>query len=253
MFSSRNRRRLVAGLVVAGVTMAMAAPALSEALVVRSVGPSAKLYPPGRSLGDAATVTLKANDQLTLLDGRGTRTLKGPGTFNLASDATASAGATSRFAALVNARSTQRARIGAVRSMGMVAPHSPNIWYVDAARGGAMCVADPASVTLWRADTNAAATLKLAGAGGATASVAFGKGQSAAPWPASLPISNGAHYALSWSGNAQPSTIHFALLGGNTEGLEGTAAALIRNGCEAQLDLLVDVMSIPETGAAPRG
>jgi hypothetical protein len=57
---------------------------------------------------------------------------------------------------------------------------------------------------------------------------------------------------LSWTGAPQ-TTVRFALLGASAAGLEDTAAALIRNGCEAQLNLLVDVMSLPETGAAPQG
>jgi hypothetical protein len=247
MFSSRNRLALTAAI---GWAAMAAGAAHADALVVRSIGPSAKLYPPGKSVSDQATLTLAATDQVTLLDGQGTRTLKGPGTFNLASAAGA-AQAPSRFAALMNARSTQHARIGAVRGA-TVPRHSPNIWYVDASRGGPMCVVDASSVTLWRAEGSADALLTVKGPGGAKVDVAFAKGETAAAWPASLPVARGAQYALSWAG--KPSTsIRFALLGASAGGLEDTASALIRNGCSAQLDLLVDVMSLPDTSAAPQG
>jgi hypothetical protein len=250
MFSSRNRLALAAA---AGLMAMATGAANAESIVVRSIGPSAKLYPPGKSVADTATLKLAANDQVTLLDGRGTRTLKGPGTFSLATAGAASDTAGTRFAALVDARSTQRARIGAVRSVGMSAPHSPSIWYIDASRSGPVCVADPTALTLWRSDISSDATLTIKGPTGTTATVSFASGQSATAWPAALPISAGRQYALSWTGAPQTTSIRFALLGANAAGIENTASALIRNGCDAQLDLLVDVMSLPETGGAPQG
>ena len=244
MFWSRNRLALAAAI---GCAALATGAANADTLVVRASGPSAKRYPPGTSIKDNATLTLAASDQLTLLDGQGTRTLKGPGTFNLASSAAAQE--SSRFAALIGARSTQHARVGAVRSS---APRSPNIWYVDTARSGAMCVADPSAVTLWRANSADAGTLTIKGAGGTSATVGFESGAASAAWPASLPIAGSASYTLSWNGKPGNS-IRFALIATGATGLEDTAASLIRNGCSAQLDLLVDVMSLPDTSAQPKG
>ena len=248
MFSSRNRLALAA--VVAVATIAAGA-AHAESIVVRSIGPSAKLYPPGRSLADNATLALAANDQVTLLDGRGTRTLKGPGNFSLATAGQAADSAGTRFAALVDAHSAQRARVGAVRGLSAGPRHSPNIWYVDTSRNGAVCVADPTALTLWRADASSAATLTVKG-GGASATVSFASGQAAAAWPATLPVAGSAQYTLGWSGGPS-SAIRFALLGDDAQGIENTASALIRNGCDAQLDLLVNVMSLPDTSGTPQG
>ncbi|MBV9840826.1 MAG: hypothetical protein JOY99_04685 [Sphingomonadaceae bacterium] len=232
--------------------MLVGGAAYAQSIVVRSIGPSAKLYPPGRSIADNATLTLAANDQITLLDGRGTRTLKGPGAFSLAAAGQAGDSAGTRFAALVDARSTQRARVGAVRGMSAGPRHSPNIWYVDTSRSGAVCVADPSALTLWRADASSAGTMTVKG-GGQTATVSFGAGQSSAAWPSTLPVVAGAQYTLGWAGSPQANSIRFALLGDGAQGIENTASALIRNGCDTQLDLLVNVMSLPETGGGPQG
>ena len=40
--------------------MALSGPAFSKALVVRSAGPSAKAYPPGKALPDSAKISLQA-------------------------------------------------------------------------------------------------------------------------------------------------------------------------------------------------
>ncbi len=42
--------------------------------------------------------------------------------------------------------------------------------------------------------------------------------------------------------------LKFAVLGSNPQGLEDTAAALIKNGCQAQLDLLIETVAVPEGG-----
>ena len=60
-----------------------AASAAANVLVVRSSGSSAKAYPPGRSLPDNARIVLRRGDTLTVLDGNGTRVLRGAGTYSL--------------------------------------------------------------------------------------------------------------------------------------------------------------------------
>ena len=119
---------------------------MADILVVRSVGPSAKLYPLGKRLPDSTRITLKASDQLTLLDGRGTRELRGPGTFTAASASSAPA---QLAAASADGR---RARIGAVRGIETGPLRPPTIWHVDVAKGGNACVSPPNKVALWRAD-----------------------------------------------------------------------------------------------------
>lgn len=232
--------------------------ALAETLVVRSSGPSAKSYPPGKALPENQKIILRANDQIVILDGRGTRTLKGPGTF---SPSIASAQATdsrSTFAALVTERSERRSRIGAIRRVTVANPgatRSPNLWFVDMERSSNTCVPDPATVTLWRAEPAEPTTVTITRlSDGKSEAVNWERAQSSRAWPVSLPVTNGAEYRLSWPGAMQPTVLKFVVLGPNAQGgLENMAAALIKNGCDAQLDLLIETVAIPEPPAPPAG
>ena len=225
--------------------------ASAETLVVRSSGPSMKAYPPGKAISDSGRIVLKSNDQVVILDGRGTRTLKGPGTFSPVVSTSQPADLRATFADV----STRRARPGAVRGMvpaGPMAPKSPNIWFVDVGRSSTACVTDPTRVTLWRPDRGPNTTMTINGAAGTSATVRWASGETAQPWPAALPVKQGAEYRLTWPGGDEPTILKFAVLGPNPTGLEGMASALIKNGCDAQLDLLIETVAIPEA-STPAG
>ena len=55
----------------------------AAAIVVASSGPSARNFPAGKKLDDAASITLQAGDSVTVLDAKGTRVLRGAGTISL--------------------------------------------------------------------------------------------------------------------------------------------------------------------------
>ena len=246
-------RLLATGLAAALLT---ATPALAEVIVVKASGPSAGGYPAGRKLPDRSTLTLKAGDILTVLDGQGTRTLRGPGIFGTNAPPTAGSDTRSNFAALISPRAN-RARTGAIRNGAAEAPppRSPNLWYVDISQSTTACIADPGNVILWRPDNKADATVTASAKGGKSATIKFAAGASTAAWPAdALPVAEGASYSLTWAGAAKPSQIGFSLLTGQTEGLEGMAATLISRKCDAQLDLLVATVALPEPAPiAPTG
>lgn len=235
----------------------MGSPLAAETLVVRSSGPSAKSYPPGKALPETQKIVLKANDQVVILDGRGTRTLKGPGTFSATVSSAQATDSRSTFAALVSQRSERRARIGAVRGTTLANPgatRSPNLWFVDIERSSNICIADPASVTLWRGESADPAIVTVTRlADGKAATLSWDRGQSTRAWPAELPLTSGAEYRLSWQGATQPTMLKFAVLGPNPQGgLENMAAELIKHGCDAQLDLLIETVAVPEP-AKPAG
>ncbi|WP_380876974.1 hypothetical protein ACFB49_10950 [Sphingomonas sp. DBB INV C78] len=243
----------VAALVIA--TCGVGASAAT--LVVRSSGPSAKAYPAGKQLADNGQIALKAGDQVVILDSKGTRTLKGPGTFSPTVSSNQASDSRETFAQV----SSRRARPGATRGIPpqatAVAPastdaaRSPNIWFVDVERSATVCVADPAAVTLWRPEGGAAGTATLTNVGtGKAGTVQWTQGQSKAPWPASLPVSEGARYKVSWAGQAAPTELRFALLGAETAGLEDMASKLITKGCTAQLDMLIEMVAIPDSPAS---
>lgn len=244
--------RILAGCGGAALMLGALAPiaAQAETIVVRASGPSAKSYTPGKKLADNSMVTLKAGDVLTLLDGRGTRTLRGPGTFGATSTAQSGSDTRTSLATLLETKRVARARTGAVRGTAgaeALAPRSPNLWYADISQSSTVCVPDPANVRLWRPYASEAASVTITSkAGGAAAQVSFGAGEAVALWPASLPVSEGAAYQLSWQGLATPVSLSFSVMNAGAEGLESMASALISRKCDAQLNLLVETVALPD-------
>jgi hypothetical protein len=59
-------------------------------------------------------------------------------------------------------------------------------------------------------------------------------------WPSALPIANGASFSIAQSGVAVPTQVTFRTLAREPADLEGVASALIANGCQGQLDVLVE-------------
>ena len=232
---------LARGAVALGMAVALAAaPAWADSLVVRSSGPSAGSYAPSKKLAEGGSLQLKAGDVVTLLDAKGTRTLRGPGRFNVTAAAAVPASNVT-MAALLDTKRVRRARTGAVRGAigeAAAAAKRPNLWLVDVAQPGPLCVTDPAAVRLWRADAAKPAAVRISG-GGAEGSTTFAASEAIAAWPASLPVKDGAAYRIEAGGRS--TDIRFALLGTADGGIDGTASALIAKGCQAQLDLLVDM------------
>lgn len=242
-----KRRPQAAIAVLLGMTLA--GTAVAAPLVVRSAGPSAKSYPAGKSIPDDARIALKAGDTLVLLDGRGTRTLSGPGTFSATPAATAAASTGSTLNALVSGGTERRARIGAVRSVkgaDSSAPSNPNVWYVDIDRSSNMCVADTSTVTIWRQDAVAPATVTVTDSSGATGKIELAAGQPAEMWPASLPVTDGSQFKLSWAGAKAPTTLKFIVVKPSSPDLTDLAQSLIKAGCNAQLDMLIKTVALPD-------
>ena len=234
MASRMMRFGLVAAALVAGSAATSAA-----VLVVRSSGPSAGTYPPGKAIPESTTLKLRANDMIVLLDSRGTRTLKGPGSFSASAAAGPSATASN------NRRSSGIARIQAVRGGPTGATQGRNVWQADVERSGAVCVANPADLGLYRASSGKEADLVVTAADGKSAVVHFEPGQSIARWPAELAVASGAKYNV--KGGSAPATLEMKLLAPLPSGMEGTAQSFIRNDCQAQLDVLIDTFTAPSS------
>lgn len=212
--------------------------ALADVMILRATGPSSARYVAGRTLPDTARITLQANDQLVLLDVHGTRTLQGPGGFVAGAAVETSTSLTS----LASAHAERRARIGAVRNETVDAgpPRRPNIWFVDTAKPGPACVADPAGVILWRSDSEHAGTTTITGGGGATAKLDWIKGQTTQPWPSAIPVAADADYRLAGEGAMPAGTvIRFQLLQSPPADLQALAGTLVTHGCQGQLDVLI--------------
>jgi len=83
------RKAMLWGTVVA---LAFASTAgLANVVVVKSLGPSAKSYPPGKTLPETAKISLQGGDVVTVLGPASAQTLRGPGNFDAKQVALASA------------------------------------------------------------------------------------------------------------------------------------------------------------------
>lgn len=224
--------------IAASLLLAAATASSAAVLVVRSSGPSARNFPPGKSLDENGKIALKANDTIVVLDARGTRTLKGPGVVSPGGPAKA-AGAMSALTAATSA-GKGRARVGAVRSVGTGSAR-PNPWHVDVAKSSTVCVTSPAAPTFWRSDSTKSATMTLAGGRlNATRQLSWMAGQSTLDWPRDLPLADGVEYRLTWDGAPAPTRLQFRTLPTRPAALDETASSFIKNGCTAQLDRLVE-------------
>lgn len=225
-----NKRALI----LAGAALAaLSAPASGGVLVVRSAGPSAKAYPPGKTLPDNGSVALKAGDLLTVLVSSTRRTLRGPGNFTLAAPKSLAA---STF--------NPRSRFGAMRA-GEI-PASPSLWHVDVSQSGTFCVAGGERPQLWRPDAAEAATLSIVAPGGAGHEVPWAAGEDSLAWPPGLALGDG-EYRLAVGEGGEVSKLRFADIGALPEDPEAMAGAFIDKGCQTQLDLFIENMPAEES------
>jgi hypothetical protein len=212
---------------------AAAVPAVAGTVVAAS-GPSASRHPVGTKLADSASITLQSNDVVTILDARGTRVLRGPGTFPVAQ--TGGGARPSVYSALVSNRVTQRVRTGSVRTGATQQTIRPsNLWYVDIARPGTYCLVNPAAVRFWRATTGATETAELS-EGASRRQLSFSTTDMVAPLTGS--VEAGKTYDLRTRDGKVVGKYRFEQITAPSDDMEELALALIAKGCTEQLATL---------------
>jgi len=198
--------------------------AVANVVVVKSLGPSAKSYPPGKTLPASAKITLQGGDVVTILGPGAAKTLRGPGNFDAGQISLASAAG-------------QRGRFGALRAAEVA--HNPSIWDIDVTQSGKVCVSDGNKLQLWRPNTEADASVEVQSSDGSKQKLSWAAGKALAQWPTAMPVKSGEHYQIEWSGTGEKSSVDVVTVGAVPTDLVGTAQVLIENGCQNQLDLLV--------------
>jgi hypothetical protein len=234
-----------------GAEAAMADSAMAKAIVIKATGPSARAYTPGKSIAENTSITLKAGDVVTILDGQGTRVLKGPGTFST----TASTQTASNVTSVLKNTGTRQVRTGAVRGAVSTAPIRPtNVWLVDASKSATVCVTGSEPVSFWVPSGEAESSVTLTRVSdGKSMPMPLRAMQSVKAWPAEfMPITDGAQYKVTRA-TGETATIRFATIGANPQGLENTISAFVRAGCNSQLDLLIETVSVPSAEDGPAG
>jgi len=226
--------------VASAAALALVPGAAEAGTVISSSGPSASQYPVGMQIGETQRITLREGDVVTVLDGGSTRVLRGPGTMIIAQRA--GAGSSNRVLSGLTSRRPQ-ARIASSRGTpGADAQTNPNLWYVDVAQPGTICLSNVDRVNLWRADKEELAQYSIAPAGAPDAAVGitFEAGEGLARWESALQLRDGATYIIT-----QPSTegdgvlVTFNFLTDVPDDAEGLAQALISSGCTVQLGQMV--------------
>jgi len=198
--------------------------ALANVVVVKSLGPSAKAYPPGKTLPPSAKITLQGGDVVTVLGPSAAQTLRGPGSFDAGQVSLASAAG-------------QRGRFGALRAAEVA--HNPSIWDIDVAQGGRVCVNAASKLNLWRPDSEADTKVTIRSPDGKSQELSWAAGKALTAWPSAMPVKTGASYQVEWPGTGDSSSLDVVLIPSPPTDLVGAAQVLIANGCQAQLDLLV--------------
>lgn len=247
-FPDLPMRRLGLAAAAAIVAVAVTGTAAAQSMVVRSTGPSASKYPTGTKLKSSDKVTLVAGDKVVLMQAGKTRTLAGPGTFGATGTLQLSQSMGTTVTRMIAKSPTVRSRGGATRGPDPDPDtRAPNLWFLDYRESGTFCVADPATLLLWRPqmDTEELLTIEQ---GGKVEKVALVNGANFRKWPTDvIPVQYGVDYRLSGAGLARPVTVRFAPMDSVPDTVEGSVDLLVAKGCSSQLNRLVDAMSESET------
>ncbi|HEV2595089.1 MAG TPA: hypothetical protein VGU01_07820 [Sphingomicrobium sp.] len=212
----------------AAITLAMSSAALANVVVVKSLGPSAKAYPPGKTLPETAKINLLGGDVVTVIGPSSAQTLRGPGNFDVKQVA-------------LSAAASQRGRFGALRAAEVA--QNPGLWDIDPSGGGKVCVADRGNLQLWRSDAEAPMTVQIRSEDGQAQALSWAAGKTLAAWPSALPVKSGARYSVEWPDGADTSKLELVTIAAPPSDLVGAAQVLLQNGCQKQLDLLVESAS----------
>lgn len=252
-FHNIQLRRMGLTGAIAIAALAVAGTAAAQSMVVRSTGPSAAQYPPGTKLKTNDRIKLVAGDKVVLVQGGKTRTLSGVGTFSAGGTVQASQSMGSTVSRMLASRPVVQVRGGMSRSgVEDATPfnvHAPNLWLLDYREGGTFCVADPATLLLWRPDMEGDTALQIE-SGGKSQIVALVAGANFRKWPTdTLPVHYGVDYRLSGAGLSAPVTVRFAPLEAFPDSIESSIDMLVAKGCTPQLNRLVDSMSEEEQAA----
>lgn len=212
----------------AAIAVAFSTSAIANVVVVKSLGPSAKAYPPGKTLPESAKISLQGGDVVTVLGPASAQTLRGPGSFDARQVALASAAG-------------QRGRFGALRAAEVA--HNPSIWDVDVSQSGKICVSDVSKLQLWRPDSETEMKVTIRNADGKSQDLSWPAGKALTAWPAAMPIKSGASYQVEWPDTGDKSSLDVVTVANPPADLVGAAQILLENGCQKQLDLLVESAS----------
>ena len=199
---------------------------VASVVVVKSLGPSSKAYPPGKTLPESAKITLQGGDIVTVLGPASAQTLARPGQFRRqAGDARVGR----RQARPLRSASRRRSR---AQSEHLGRRRHPE--RQDLRRRAA-------TMQLWRPDSDTRSDGADPRGRRRKPGADLGRGQGARP-PGRPRCRSPAAPNIRSNGRtrARRASLDFVTVKSPPADLVGAAQVLIENGCQNQLDLLVD-------------
>lgn len=245
------------GALALAMGLAMATPALAQAVVVRSTGPSAASFPAGKRLSANTSVTLQAGDVVTVLDKVGTRVLRGQGTFPVDGPLNRDRGSAALLArSLSNPVSVRAGAVrGAPAEVASGEPIPVSIWLADIDKGGRICLPRGSDLYLWRSNSAQRRFVWLGESdGGGTVRVALPSRTAGVAWPQTMvPLADAHTYRV--ADEADPNKgVELRLVVLDPEVIPADAAGLgtllLDNGCKAQFEWLAASLDGDEGSAA---
>lgn len=246
---------------LAVITLVQPQMALADILIVRSSGPSAATYTVGKKLADTATITLKRGDRVTVLTDAGTRVLTGPVAVRLNK---ATPERSTKVRGLVSTlRGSRFSRAGAVRGVasGVGSDAASNsgsrpagasfrptsLWFADADKGGTVCLADRARLTLFRSQTSEVGRMRLEPEAGGEAYLVFvPRGVNEVQWPRVRPAAGSRWiYRPDWQTSLGSEPVRFAIqrIAVVEDDPVALAQALLAAGCQSQLEYMTEILA----------
>jgi hypothetical protein len=227
------------GFVAACAALCVASGAVAQVVVLFARGPSAAAYPAGRVLPANQVLSLKAGDQVELLDGAGSHIVAGP--------AIVTAGhvpAKVRDELIGVFLKAQRTRpgIAATRGFDIGGEGAPSLWQADVSLDGVVCVLPDVTPGLWRGGQEPRNVVIRRVATGETRSLVVPA--AGAPWPDALPTTEDEHYDVVLA-DGTTTALSWKVISPAPTDLESLASALLERGCYDQLRRVQSAFTAP--------
>jgi hypothetical protein len=230
--------------------LGLAPGAAAQVLVINARGPSAGAYPQGAVIPSTRSISLKAGDQLEVLDASGSHVLTGPETI---SAGLVGAGTKAALQDIFRRANASRPGIAAVRGFSLQdeakpasPPDSQPLWRLDVAAwqqaepmdGHNFCLTPGQTAQLTRASGAAEGKLVIyQEATHATRTVIWPAGARTLAWPADLPTADGSVYDLNLDDQGATS-VRWRALPTAAASVTDLAASLLADSCYDQLETL---------------
>lgn len=199
----------------------------------------------GSVLDGSRAIQLAEGDAVTLVSSDG-RTLKLRGPYLGRPDPlpdTGNSGLLDALSDIVKPTEKDVSTAGIMRSS-LYAPKQP--WVIDSGQSGAHCVRPGHPALLWRPIAIGAASAALeadGGQAGGQAGVTWQDGSYTAPWPAGLPLADGATYELEFAVSGKTRRLSIRQVPGDLNSDVSRAIWMHENGCMAQAKALLGTLS----------